>query len=292
MNENSDEVAMKSWEEREHMLTEAVKRIRKECSAVPQVGLILGSGFSPLVESVGRGCAISYSTIPHFKETTVLGHQGFLVIGSFGGTTAAFLQGRVHLYEGHTTEDVTFPVCVLAKLGAHSLIVTNASGSLTKEIGPGEPMVVLDQIDLTFRPPLKGHCGWKDEPLTRRPWSLYDKRFIDLAMRVAAETGVSLRQGVLCTSLGPSYETAAESRFMARIGAHAACMSTSHEVAIANALGLRVLGISCISNLATGVGAEEVSHEEVDRVVGRTARRLTPFFEEVVGRMAAEARAD
>jgi len=263
-----------------------VRRIRSECPAVPSVGIILGSGFGPFVAEVDRGCTIPYSTIPHFKAPTVHGHRGFLVLGHFAGAQVAILQGRVHLYEGHTPAEVTFPVRVLAGLGVGSLIVTNASGSFTPEIGPGDVMLVRDHIDLTFRQPLRGECGWKTESLVKRCPVLYDSEFAEAARRAAAKHGVRLKQGVLCSSTGPSYETGAESEFMRRIGAHSACMSTAHEVLIANTLGLRVLGLSCISNLATGVGTSELSHEEVAEVVGRTVRRLVPFFKEVVREIA------
>ncbi len=277
---------MNDWEEREQMVREAVLRIRRECAAVPSLGFILGSGFGPLIEEVDRGCAIPYSSIPHFKAPSVHGHRGFLVLGRFSDSTVAFLQGRTHLYEGHTVREITFPVRVLAKLGVRSLIVTNASGSFTPEIGPGDVMLVQDQIDLSFTPPLRGECGWKAEPMARRCAVLYDRSHMETARRVAKRQGLQLRQGVLCASLGPSYETAAESELMRRIGAHAACMSTAHEVVIANTLGLRVLGLSCISNLATGIGSEELSHEDVAEVVGKTVRRLVPFFKELVKELA------
>ena len=278
---------MTDWDEREQMVREAVRRVRAECPAVPSVGIILGSGFGPFVAEVERGCAIPYSTIPHFKAPTVHGHQGFLVLGRLADTHVAILQGRVHLYEGHTPAEVTFPVRVLAGLGLRSLIVTNASGSFTRDIGPGDVMLVQDHIDLTFRPPLRGECGWKTEPLARRCPALYDRAYMDVARRAAARHGVALKQGVLCSSTGPSYETGAESEFMRRIGAHSACMSTAHEVLIANTLGLRVLGLSCISNLATGIGSAELSHEEVAEVVGETVKRLVPFFKELVREIAA-----
>ncbi|UCF78645.1 MAG: purine-nucleoside phosphorylase [Candidatus Eiseniibacteriota bacterium] len=273
---------MQSWNEREEALTESVIRIRRECCATPSVGIILGSGFAPLVEEVDRGCTIPYASIPHFTAPTVEGHAGFLVLGSFGGITVALLQGRSHLYEGHSPEQVTFPVRVLPKLGVRSLIVTNASGSFDEKMRPGDLMLVEDHIDLTFRSPLRGQCGWKSEPVVRRAASLYDRHYMEVAERAAKEMGVTLRKGVLGTSTGPSYETAAESSFMRQIGAHTACMSTSHEVLVAQTLGLRVLGFSCISNLATGFGSGELSHEEVGEVVGKTAKRIGPFFKRLV----------
>ncbi len=276
---------MKTWDERERALTESVTRIRRECCAVPSVGIILGSGFAPLVEEVERGCAIPYASIPNFNVPSVEGHGGFLIIGSFGGVTVAFLQGRIHLYEGLSPEEVTFPVRVLAKLGVHSLIVTNASGSFDEEMRPGELMLVDDHIDLTFRSPLRGQCGWKSEPVVRRAATLYDEQYKKLAERVAKDTGLVLKRGVLGTSTGPSYETAAESSFMREIGANTACMSTSHEVLIAQTLGLKVLGLSCISNMATGFGSGELSHEEVGEVVGETARRMGPLLKQIVREM-------
>jgi purine-nucleoside phosphorylase len=273
---------MKSWNEREQMVTEAVRRIRRECSLVPSVGVILGSGFAPLVQEVERGCTIPYETIPHFRAPSVQGHHGFLVLGRFGETSVAFLQGRVHLYEGYPIEDIVFPVRVLAELGIHSLVVTNASGSLIEEIGPGAVVLVEDQIDLMFCSPLRGQCGWKSEPMVRRAWAIYDKNYMELAKRAAKRTGIPLHQGILCTTRGPSYETAAESQFMRRIGASAACMSTSHEVMVARTLGLKVLGLSCVSNLASGIGSAQLKHDEVTQIVGETARRIVPFLKELL----------
>jgi purine-nucleoside phosphorylase len=272
------------------MVREAVRRVRSECSASPSIAVVLGSGFGPLVEEVDRGCTIPYSCIPHFKAPSVHGHGGFMVLGQFAGETIVFQQGRVHLYEGHTPAEVTFPVRVLAALGVHSLILTNASGSFTPKIQPGDVMLVRDHIDLTFRPPLRGECGWKTEPLARRCANLYDRAYMDAAKRVAGKHDVALKQGVLCSSAGPSYETGAESEFMRRIGAHSACMSTAHEAIIANTLGLRVLGLSCISNLATGVGSAELCHEEVAEVVGKTVRRLVPFFKDLVREISSLSR--
>jgi purine-nucleoside phosphorylase len=246
------------------------------------VGIILGSGFAPIVEGVDRGCAIPYASIPNFNTPSVEGHGGFLIIGNFAGVSVAFLQGRSHLYEGLSPEEVTFPVRVLAKLGVHSLIVTNASGSFDEQMQPGQLMLVEDHIDLTFRSPLRGQCGWKSEPVVRRAAALYNREYMELAERVAEDAGFVLKRGVLGTSVGPSYETAAESSFMRRIGAHTACMSTSHEVLIARTLGLKVLGLSCISNLATGFGSGELSHEEVGEVVGKTGRRMGPFLRQLV----------
>ncbi|KPJ60679.1 MAG: hypothetical protein AMJ46_05315 [Latescibacteria bacterium DG_63] len=273
---------MENLKEREQALTESVARIRRECSALPSVGIILGSGFAPLVEEVDRGCAMPYASIPNFRTPSVEGHAGFLIIGGFGGATVAFLQGRIHLYEGHSPEEVTFPVRVLAKLGVHSLIVTNASGSFDERLQPGDLMLVEDHIDLTFRSPLRGQPDWKGDPVVRKVSALYDKQYMELAERVAQRTGLALQRGVLGTSTGPSYETAAESHFMRSIGAHTACMSTSHEVLVAQSLGIRVLAFSCISNLATGFGSGELSHEEVGEVVGQTARRIGPFLKLLV----------
>jgi len=273
---------MTTWDERELMVTDAVRRIRKECPLLPTVGVILGSGFSTLVQEVELGCAIPYQTIPHFKVPAVKGHEGFLILGRFGNANVALFEGRVHLYEGYSVEEVTFPVRVLAKLGAHSLIVTNASGSVNEAIGPGEVILVKDQIDLMFDSPLRGQCGWKTEPMVRRAWAIYDRAYIELAKQAAARSGLSLHEGTLCTTKGPSYETAAESQFMRRIGADAACMSTSHEAMLACSLGLKVLGLSCVSNLATGIGNDELSHDEVTLLVGRTVKRIAPFLKELV----------
>jgi purine-nucleoside phosphorylase len=143
-------------------------------------------------------------------------------------------------------------------------------------------MLVRDHIDLTFRQPLRGACGWKNESLIKRCPVLYDRQYMELTRRAAEKHGVRLKEGVLCSSKGPSYETGAESEFMRRIGADSACMSTAHEVLVANTLDLRVLGLSCISNLATGVGDAELSHDEVAEVVGRTVKRIVPFLKEVV----------
>ena len=243
----------------------------------PRVMLILGSGLGSVADELEDATRIPFAEIPEFPPATVQGHAGALVIGRLDGVPCVALQGRFHLYEGHDASLAAFPVRVMAAMGARALVVTNAAGGLSVDFKAGDLMLIEDHINLTGRNPLVGPVvdGDLRFPDMTEP---YDPVFKEAAVEIARAEGMRLGRGVYCAVLGPSYETSAEIRMLAKLGADAVGMSTVHEVIVARASGIRVLGISLISNLAAGLTPEPLHHDEVI-AAGREAR---PRFEKLV----------
>ncbi|MDH3624388.1 MAG: purine-nucleoside phosphorylase [Myxococcales bacterium] len=244
----------------------------------PEVAMVLGSGLGRYADTLEDARTIPYSQIPHMPLAGVSGHAGNLVVGRRGGKRVAAMQGRTHLYEGHGANDVTFGVRLLAWLGAKTLIVTNAAGGIDSRLRVGDLMAISDQMNLTGTSSL---LGPNDEQLGPRFLDMtvaFDPRLIELATSVAADQGFELRRGVYAGLLGPAYETPAEIRMLRTLGADAVGMSTVLEVLAARHMGMRVLGISCISNLAAGVGEGPLSHADVEK----TAARVRPRFESLL----------
>jgi purine-nucleoside phosphorylase len=252
-------------------------RLLARTSIRPRVMMILGSGLGAIADSMEDATRIPFAEIPEFPPATVQGHAGAVVIGSLDGVECVALQGRFHLYEGHDATLAAFPVRVMAAMGAKALLVTNAAGGIHPDFGAGQLMLIDDHINLTGRNPLVGPLVEGDLrfPDMTEP---YDPAFKKAALAVAKEVKVRLTRGVYCALLGPTYETAAEVRMLARLGADAVGMSTVHEVIVARASGIRVVGISLISNLAAGMSPEPLHHEEVV-AAGREAQ---PRFERLV----------
>ncbi len=224
--------------------------------------LILGSGLGGVADQLEDATRIPFEEIPEFPPATVEGHAGAVVIGSLEGVPVVALQGRFHLYEGHDAALAAFPVRVMAAMGARALLVTNAAGGVHPDFTAGDLMLIEDHINLTGRNPLVGPVVEGDLrfPDMTEP---YDRAFKDAASGFARQAKIKLARGVYLAVLGPSYETAAEIRMLAKLGADAVGMSTVHEVITARASGVRVLGISLISNLAAGLTPEPLHHEEV-----------------------------
>jgi purine-nucleoside phosphorylase len=247
---------------------EAADSIRQRTSHHPQVGLVLGSGLNPLADSIQNADRILYSDIPYFPTPSVAGHAGQLVIGELAGQTVVVQQGRAHAYEGHSLQRVTFPIRVMATLGVHTLIVTNAAGGINPGFQAGDLMLIKDHIGLMAMVGGNPLWGPNDDSMGPRFPAMsqaYDLDLRRLACNVAAEHGILLHEGVYCGLGGPTFETPAEIRFLRLIGADAVGMSTVPEVIVARHGGLRVLGFSGISNVAAAdPDAEETAnHEEV-----------------------------
>jgi purine-nucleoside phosphorylase len=243
----------------------------------PEVGLILGSGLAGLAARFDGARRLSYSTIPGFPTTTVAGHPGVLVAGSLSGRRAIALAGRFHMYEGHPASLAAFPVRVLAALGVDTLFVSNASGGIRRTLHPGDLMVIADHVNLTGRNPLFGPVEPGD---TRFPdmSAPYDPELRAALHRAGKRVGIPLTDGVYGWALGPAYETPTEVRMFERFGVDAVGMSTVPEVIAARAAGLRVAGVSCVTNLACGITSDPVHHEDVLAVT----RAVAPRFEAVV----------
>jgi purine-nucleoside phosphorylase len=229
-------------------IADAVTAVRGRSPVAPRLGMILGSGLGAVADDVANATAIRYTEIPHFPLPTAKGHQGRLVLGTLENHAVAVLQGRSHLYEGYTAEQVAFPVRVLAALGARILIVTNAAGGLTGKVRTGDLMLITDHINFSGTNPL---VGPNDDILGPRFPDMsepYDPALRELARKVAREEGITLRAGVYVGVLGPSYETPAELEMLRGWGADAVGMSTVTEVIAARHAGLRVLGVTAITN--------------------------------------------
>ncbi len=271
-------------------LAEAVAAVRARTDLAPRVGLVLGSGLGAFAETLDGATALPFAEIPHFPLSTVAGHAGRLVVGRSGGVPVAALQGRVHFYEGPPLRDVVFPVRVLGGLGVKILVLTNAAGAVNSAFAPGELMIVEDHVNLIGNPLV----GPNEEALGPRFPDMseaYDGRLRDLAEGACAAAGVRSRRGVYLALSGPSYETPAEIRMARALGADAVGMSTVPEVIAARHMGLRVVALSCISNLAAGVSTQPLDHREVLATTERVRPALLAVLARLVSLAAEEARA-
>ena len=265
----------------------AVGRIRQDTSLEPRVGLVLGSGLGGLVDEVGYPVEIPYAEIPGWPVSTAVGHAGTLVVGTLGGATVACMRGRAHLYEGLSAERVAFGVRVLGGLGVRTLVVTNASGGINLDYRPGLPVLISDHVNLQGTSPLVGPNDDGLGPRFPDMSDAYDPVLRARAREAAARLGIEVAEGVYGAWLGPQFETPAEIRFMRAIGCDLAGMSTVQEVIAARHLGIRVLGISIVTNMAAGVLPEKIDHETVLEVGARSAGSLVELLRELVPTLSA-----
>jgi purine-nucleoside phosphorylase len=268
------------------MTTEILHDLTRLFPQKPQVALILGSGLGDFASRLHEPSSISTTELKGYPQSTVPGHAGRIVIGKVNQMSVLCFQGRIHLYEGYTPNEVTLPVRIAHGLGCKILIVTNASGGIDPNLAPGDFMLIEDHINLQFRNPLR-HRDLKMEERFIDMSEPYDAELRQLASEVAREHHIPLKTGVLCALLGPSYETPAEVRMVARLGASAACMSTIPEVILARALGLRVLGISCITNRAAGTSSKPLEHAEVQAVAAQVGQSFGILLTEILKKIAA-----
>jgi purine-nucleoside phosphorylase len=271
----------------------AVTYVRQRARVVPGLGIILGSGLGGFASQVQDAVVIPYAEIPHFPQSTVVGHSGKLVLGLIAGVPVAVMQGRVHAYEGYSMDQVTFPARVLGLLGCSRLIVTNAAGGIRADIAPGSLMLISDHINLTGQ---NAALGPNEERFACIPGAgqrffdmttAYSSRLRKLAQAEAARQGNTLIEGVYIAVLGPSYETPAEIRAFRTLGADMVGMSTVHEVIVARHMGLEVLGLSLVTNLAAGVSGEVIHHEEVMDIGRRVEAQFTSLLVALIPQVAA-----
>jgi purine-nucleoside phosphorylase len=272
----------------------AVAAIRELSGNPPKLGIILGSGLGGFAAQVADAVSIPYADIPHFPQSTVVGHSGKLVLGTIGGVAVAVMQGRVHAYEGYTMDQVTFPTRVLALLGCGRLIVTNAAGGIRANIPQGSLVVISDHINLTGMNAAAGPneprfaCGPDSGQRFFDMTTAYSPALRKLAMAEAERQKIPLCEGVYLAVLGPSFETPAEIRAFRTLGADLVGMSTVHEVIVARHMGLEVLGISLVTNMAAGVSGETIHHEDVMAIGRRVERQFTGLVTALVPQIAAE----
>jgi len=262
-------------------IDEAADAVRAQTSYKPRVGLILGSGLNSLADSVQNAVTIPFSDLPNWPVSTVHGHSGRLVIGELEGQPVFVMQGRVHYYEGYSMSQITLPVRVMLRLGLEMMFVTNAAGGINPEFEPGDVMLITDNLNLvgmTGGNPLMGPNIEELGPRFPDMSQAYDKDLMAEARKVAKESNVSLREGVYCALSGPSFESPADLRFLHMVGADAVGMSTAPEVIVARHGGMRVLGLSGISNKANLDGSTITTHEEVIEA----GKVITPKIETII----------
>jgi purine-nucleoside phosphorylase len=252
----------------------------------PQIALVLGSGLGAFADEFTGATKIPYAEIPYFPPSTAIGHAGQLVIGKVGAIPAAGMQGRVHLYEGYSAKEVVFPIRVFARMGVKAVILTNAAGGIKREFTQGRLVVISDHINLQGVNPLTGP---NDERLGLRFHDMtgaYDRRFREMAVGEGNRLGVGMNEGVYAGLAGPSYETPAEIRYLRTIGADLVGMSTVPEVIAARHSGMRVLGISCVTNAAAGILDQPLNHVEVLETAERVKGQFISLLKAVIPRIA------
>lgn len=263
---------------------EALKYVKKKSSVRPEAAVILGSGLGGLSRAIEAADVIPYTEIPYWPRSTAPGHAGRLVLGLIEGRPVAAMQGRVHYYEGYDMQEITFPVRVLASLGIKALVVTNASGSVNKDFLPGTIAAITDHINFMGANPLSGVNNEQWGPRFPDMSEAYDKKFIETLERAARSEKTEIKKGVYMAFSGPSFETPAEVRMARLLGADMVGMSTVPEVLTANHMGVRVLGISCAANYASGITKEKLTHDDVLAVMekcgGGISRLIKRFLAE------------
>ncbi len=267
-------------------LKETVDTIKGRYSRPPALGLILGSGLGAYADCFEDRIVIPFRELPHFPTSTVAGHSGNLILGKAEGVPAVALQGRIHLYEGYTIEQVSYPARVLACLGIRTLIVTNAAGGINLDFRPGDLMLITDHINLMGANPLVGPNIDQLGPRFPDMSEAYDGALREIAREVALQRNINLREGVYVGLCGPSYETPAEIRMCRMLGADAVGMSTVPEVIVAGHTGVRVLGISCITNMAAGILPRKLTHQEVIDTTERVKDKFLSLVQGIIPRIA------
>ena len=260
--------------------------IRSQTSLRPQIGLVLGSGLGSFADDLTETVRIPYAQIPSFPRSTAVGHAGQLVIGKSGSVAVAVMQGRVHLYEGYSAAEVAFPTRVLGRMGIKSLILTNAAGGINTAYGQGALVMLRDHINLQGQNPLTGandeRFGHRFPDMTH----VYSKRFRAMALEEAKKLSITPHEGVYAALAGPSYETPAEIRYLRVIGADLVGMSTVPEAITARHMGIEVMAISCVTNMAAGTTDQPLNHEEVLEVGRRVMGQFIALLRAVLLRMA------
>ncbi len=229
----------------------------------PKIGVVLGSGLGAFADQLSGQSSIPYAEIPNFPQSTAIGHAGRLVIGKAGDIPIFALQGRVHLYEGYSAKDVAFPIRVLGRMGVRAVILTNAAGGIDLAYQQGGLVAISDHINLQGTNPLMGANDERFGPRFPDMTEAYSKPYRDMARTAARKLGIELQEGIYAGLLGPSYETPAEIRYLRTIGADLVGMSTIPETIAARHMGMKVLGISCVTNMAAGTTGAIINHEEV-----------------------------
>ena len=265
---------------------QAARTIRSRTSLEPRVALVLGSGLGGFADEFVEAVAIPYGEIPGFATSTAEGHAGRLIVGQVGLIPVIAMQGRVHFYEGYTLEEVTFPIRVFKLLGVKRLILTNAAGGIDIELSQGALMVISDHLNLMGVNPLRGPNDERFGPRFPDLSEAYSRDLQEQAVEVARTLGIEIRRGIYAALAGPSYETPAEIHMLRACGADAVGMSTVPETIVARQMGIDVLGISCITNMAAGISDEPINHAEVMETGRRVRDTFTKLLRGVISQLA------
>jgi purine-nucleoside phosphorylase len=252
----------------------------------PKIGLVLGSGLGGFADSLADATRVPYADIPSFPQSTAIGHAGRLVVGTASGIAVAAMQGRVHLYEGYSAQEVTFPIRVFGRMGVHAVVITNAAGGINRSYSQGALVLIRDHINLQGANPLVGpnddRFGVRFPDMTQA----YSRAYREIARAEAQKISIPLHEGVYAGLLGPSYETPAEIEYLRRIGADLVGMSTVAEVIAARHMGINVLAISCVTNMAAGILDQPLSHAEVMETGERVKTTFESLLRAVLPRLA------
>lgn len=263
-------------------INESINYLDSKLGIKPKIGIILGSGLGGLADAIKDPVRIDYEDIPNFPLSTVEGHAGRLVFGKLEGVDVVAMQGRFHYYEGYPIQDVVFPVRVMIGLGIENLIVTNAAGGVNKSFEPGDFMVIRDHINYAGVNPLMGKNMDDKGPRFVDMTYAYNRELIDIARKVSKDLNIDIKEGVYMWFTGPTYETPAEVKLASILGADAVGMSTVPEVIVANHEGIRVLGISCITNIAAGILDQPLNHEEVVETSLKVADTFQTYIKAII----------
>jgi purine-nucleoside phosphorylase len=268
----------------------AAKYILSKTKPLPKIALVLGSGLGAFADELDAATRIPYEKIPGFPRSTAVGHAGRLVIGKAGGIVVAAMQGRVHSYEGYSAKEVVFPMRVFGRMGIRSAILTNAAGGINLEFKQGALVVIRDHINLQGSNPLIGPNDDRFGPRFPDMSQAYCKSYREVALAEAKRLAIEVREGVYAALSGPSYETPAEIRYLRTIGADLVGMSTVPEVIVARHMGIRVLGISCVTNMAAGILDQPIDHAEVMETGERVKSQFVALLRAIIPRIAADTR--
>ena len=285
----SADVSKASTRDTEYARAErAAKFILSKTKLRPKIALVLGSGLGAFADELTDARRIPYEKIPHFPRSTAVGHAGVLAIGKVGGIAVAAMQGRVHLYEGYSAHEVAFAMRVFGRLGIRSAILTNAAGGINVEFKQGALVVIRDHINLQGANPLIGPNDERFGPRFPDMTQAYWRPYREIASAEAKRLRIEAHEGVYAALTGPSYETPAEIRFLRTIGADLVGMSTVPEAIVANHMGIRVLGISCVTNMAAGILDRPLDHSEVLETGERVSSQFIALLRAVIPRIAAD----
>jgi purine-nucleoside phosphorylase len=261
--------------------------LRAQCSEPPEIALVLGSGLGAVAGALESAVAVRYAEVPGMPTSAVVGHAGRFCLGKLAGRNVVAMQGRVHLYEGYSAEQVVFGVRLMLRLGARTLIVSNAAGGIRADLTPGTIMVIEDHLNLTSHNCLRGPDDPALGPRFPDMTAAYTPELRHCAVSVAKAAALPIAQGVYAGLLGPNYETPAEIRMLRTLGADAVGMSTVLEVIAARHMGARVLGLSCITNAAAGLGQATLNHQEVERTANNSRAQFLRLIEGVLKELPA-----